>query len=158
MGRFRLMPTRNRRSQPQAGAAATVRAEWYEHVEKMARAGGAFPYVVEGFTEISEAVRRGHRVVLKREQCEVADGITIFDEQPGAPHSGAPPADGALLAGWFPRIGSARVVTVSAFNLLSARFTIEDGGSPDGTLELTPRRLANYVADPARAIGIALGA
>ena len=61
---------------------------WWDDVAGNARAHGALPYVVEGFTEITDAVRRGHAVLVRREQAEVADGVTVF-ESGSTPMSGA---------------------------------------------------------------------
>src|SRR4051812_6836035 len=57
-----------------------ARPAWWDDIAASARAHGARPYVVEGFTEISDAVRRGHAVVVRRQAAEVADGISVFDQ------------------------------------------------------------------------------
>lgn len=147
-----------RRPAPGESPAATSvdPAEWYEDVVRLARAQGAMPYVVEGFVEIYEAVRRGHAVMLKREECVVAEGVTVFADSPAAPAD-----DDALAAdpiGWFRRLGSAMVVTVARFDPRTARFVLQDTASVVGSLELTPKRLQRYVDSPGRAVGVALGA
>lgn len=151
MGRW----TNRGRGARQATAVVVRPAEWYEDVERLARAQGALPYVVEGFVEIYEAVRRGHAVLLKREPCAVADGVTVFDAGSGAGDDG----DRVVLdpAGWFRRPGGSDVVTVSRFDVRTARFVVQDPASAVGSIELTPKRLQRYVADPGRAVGIALG-
>ena len=73
---------------------------WWDEVAGNARAHGALPYVVEGFTEITDAVRRGHAVLVRREEAEVAEGVTVFD-------AGATPDDGRVLARLRPDPGSA---------------------------------------------------
>jgi hypothetical protein len=100
--------------------------------------------VVEGFSEVSEAVRRGHPVLLRREQATVAEGVTVF-------------AAAGATATWPGGQGPVDTVTVQAFDVRTARFVVRDGASLVGELELTPRRLAAYLADPERAVGVALG-
>jgi hypothetical protein len=159
-----------RRSRQTTDAAPASRAEWYEDVERLARAQGAMPYVVEGYLEINEAVRRGHSVLLKREPATVADGVRVFDDI-DAGHSGvagwsieqsAPAPDEAVRivdpAGFVPRPNGDRVVTVLTFNVRTARFVVTDASSAVGSIELTPKRLQRYVQDPTRAVGVALGA
>jgi hypothetical protein len=127
-----------------------VELPWWEEVAGNARAHGALPYVVEGFTEITEAVRRGHAVLVRREQAEVADGITVFEP-------GSTPVTGA-----FASIGVEQspppIVAILRFDVGSARFVLQDAGSPAGAVQLTPRRLARYLDAPDRSVGVALGA
>ncbi len=124
-------------------------AEWWDEMVGNARAHGARPYVVEGFSEITEAVRRGHAVLVRREQAEVADGITVFD------------ADAVGVTGAFgpERVSSTPpVVAILRFDVGTARFVLQDAGSPAGAVQLTPRRLARYLDAPDRSVGVALGA
>jgi hypothetical protein len=120
-------------------------------VRATASAQGQLPYVVEGFTEVSEAVRRGHPVLLRREPATVAEGITVFE--PSTRHgSDAGAASSVAFAG-----APGDTVTVQSFDVRTARFVVRDATSVVGELELTPRRLAAYLADPDRAVGVALG-
>jgi hypothetical protein len=100
------------------------------------KAAGSLPYLVEGFVEITEAVRRGHAVILKRETCEVADGITVFDVESEDVES----------------------VTVLRFSPTTARYAIGDAANAAGGIELTPKRLQRYLSAPTRSVGVALGA
>lgn len=137
-------------------AAAPVPA-WHERIQATARTHGAMPYVVEGFVEISEAVRRGHAVLVRRMPAQVADGVTIFERAPrpvrlaGSLHpADAPDASSSDDA----------VVAILRFNTGTARFVLQDadGSLPMGGIELTPRRLQRYLDDPERSLGVALGA
>ena len=123
-------------------------APWWEEISTNARTHGALPYVVEGFTEITEAVRRGHAVLVRREAAEVADGITVFDE-------GATPVTGPFQS--LPT-EAAPIVAILRFDVGSARFVLQDAASPAGAVQLTPKRLATYLASPGREMGVALGA
>ena len=126
------------------------RADWWDEVAGNARAHGARPYVVEGFAEITDAVRRGHAVLVRREQAEVADGITIFE-------AGSTPMTGAF--GPDAASGDALpIVTILRFDVGTARFVLQDAASPAGSVQLTPRRLARYLQAPGREVGVALGA
>ena len=123
--------------------------DWWSQIERNARAHGALPYRVEGFTEISDAVRRGHAVLVRRETVEVADGIVVFDDA----RSGAPPqAFGPSL----PEQERA-VAVILRFDPSTARFVLQDMASAAGAIQLTPRRLARYLEHPTRSTGIALG-
>lgn len=131
-----------------AGDDAATAMPWWEDVAGNARAHGAMPYVVEGFTEISDAVRRGHAVLVRREAAEVAEGMTIFE-------AGATPVTGAF----GPEApGPAPIVAILRFDVSSARYVLQDAHSPAGAVQLTPRRLARYLDAPDRAVGVALGA
>jgi hypothetical protein len=116
-----------------------------------ARSHGAMPYVVEGFTEITEAVRRGHAVLVRREAAEVADGITVFD-------AGATPVTGPF--GNLPNKAQEAqpIVAILRFDVGTARFVLQDAASPAGAVQLTPKRLARYLDSPGREVGVALGA
>ena len=105
--------------------------------------------MVEGFTDITDAVRRGHAVLVRREQVEVADGVTVFDED-------STPVTGPFAA----RPADARepVVAILRFDVGTARFILQDAGSAAGAVHLTPRRLATYLDSPDRSVGVALGA
>lgn len=145
MGRTLRFGRGNDGGEPPVGTEA-----WWDEVAGNARAHGARPYVVEGFSEITDAVRRGHAVLVRREHAEVAEGITIFDE-------GATPVTGPF--------GPARVesdappiVAILRFDIASARFVLQDAASPAGAVQLTPRRLARYLDAPDRSVGVALGA
>lgn len=138
-----------KRSGRQAAGSAQARGEsrpWPERVAESASENGAFPYVVEGFAEVSEAVRRGHAVVLPREACKVADGISVFEDRS---ESGASAFGGAG--------GHPDLVTVSKFEVRTARFLVTDPYSAVGSIELTPKRLQRYMLDERRAVGVALG-
>ena len=134
-------------------------APWYDALARTARDHGALPYVVEGFTEIVDAVRRGHAVLVRRERCEVAEGIVVFDEDGTAmsdalaPASHRPsPADGARDPSRPP------VVAILRFDPGTARFILQDPAASSGAVQLTPRRLQRYLAEPEREVGVALGA
>ena len=120
-----------RRSRATRTTDAPAERHWWDDVAGNARAHGALPYVVEGFTEITDAVRRGHAVLVRREQVEVADGVTVFD-------AGATP-----VAGAFAKVGTASesaappVVAILRFDVGTARFVLQDAGSPAGAV--TPR-------------------
>jgi hypothetical protein len=131
-----------------AGDEASPSAQWWDEVAGNARAHGARPYVVEGFAEITEAVRRGHAVLVRREQAEVADGMTIFE-------AGSTPMTGAFGPAATDR---APIVAILRFDIGSARFVLQDAASPAGAVQLTPRRLARYLDAPDRSVGVALGA
>lgn len=131
-----------------AGGEPAEAAPWWEDVAGTARSHGAMPYVVEGFTEISDAVRRGHAVLVRREQAEVADGMTIFE-------SGATPVTGAFAPG---HAAAAPIVAILRFDVGTARYVLQDAQSPTGAVQLTPRRLARYLESPDRSVGVALGA
>ena len=120
---------------------------WWDEVAGNARAHGARPYVVEGFSEITDAVRRGHAVLVRREQAEVADGVTVFE-------AGATPVTGAF----GPTQDTPPIVAILRFDVGTARFVLQDAGSPAGAVQLTPRRLARYLDAPDRHVGVALGA
>lgn len=118
-----------------------------------ARSHGAMPYLVEGFIEVNEAVRRGHSVMIIREEAEVADGVRIFDSDTavsGRALTGTPPITVSPA--------STQMVTVVSFDTATARFVLRDSRSAAGSTELTPKRLERYLADPSRQVGVALGA
>ncbi len=123
---------------------------WWDDVAGNARAHGALPYVVEGFTEITDAVRRGHAVLVRREQVEVADGVTVFD-------AGATPVTGAFSPASEKMKAAPPIVAILRFDVGTARFVLQDGGSPAGAVQLTPKRLARYLDSPDRSVGVALG-
>ena len=124
---------------------------WWEDVAGNARSHGAMPYVVEGFTEITDAVRRGHAVLVRREHAEVADGVTVFDV-------GATPVTGAFAQVSEQTKAAPPVVAILRFDVGTARFVMQDAASPAGAVQLTPRRLARYLDAPDRSVGVALGA
>jgi hypothetical protein len=124
---------------------------WWDDVAGNARAHGARPYVVEGFTEISDAVRRGHAVLVRRERVEVADGVTVFD-------AGATPVMGAFSPVSESTRSAPPIVAILRFDMGTARFVLQDAGSATGAVQLTPRRLARYLDSPERSVGVALGA
>jgi hypothetical protein len=124
---------------------------WWDDVAGNARAHGALPYVVEGFTEITDAVRRGHAVLVRREQVEVADGVTVFDV-------GATPVTGAFSPVSERTKAAPPIVAILRFDVGTARFVLQDAGSPAGAVQLTPKRLARYLDSPDRSVGVALGA
>ncbi|MCW2972408.1 MAG: hypothetical protein JWN72_681 [Thermoleophilia bacterium] len=132
-----------------ASSAPAAETPWWEEISTNARTHGALPYVVEGFTEITEAVRRGHAVLVRREAAEVADGITVFDD-------GATPVTGPFQP--LPKGEVAPIVAILRFDVGSARFVLQDAASPAGAVQLTPKRLATYLASPGREMGVALGA
>jgi len=129
-------------------AAATDETPWWEAIAGNARAHGALPYVVEGFSEITDAVRRGHAVLVRREQVEVADGVTVFDRQ----------ASSAFAPAQVAQAAENPVVAILRFDVGTARFVLQDAGSPVGAVQLTPKRLARYLDSPDRSTGVALGA
>lgn len=145
MGRSLRLPGARR-----AAADTAASGAWWDEIAANARAHGAMPYVVDGFTEITDAVRRGHAVLIRRERAEVADGMTIFDDS-SAPMTGA-----------FSQVARedvrTPVVAILRFDLGSARFVLQDPASPIGAVQLTPRRLARYLESPDRCTGVALGA
>lgn len=150
MGRFfrqRAATTKAGRSQ---SAAESI--PWHEKIASTARSHGAMPYTVEGFVEITEAVRRGHAVLVRRETAEVADGVTVFDSR-----SSVSPITGAFSPVPAPKVADP-VVAILRFNVGSARFVLQDAGSATGGIELTPRRLQRYLDAPDRSTGVALGA
>jgi hypothetical protein len=124
---------------------------WWDDVAGNARAHGAMPYVVEGFTEITDAVRRGHAVLVRREQVEVADGVTVFE-------AGATPVTGAFSPVSERTSAAPPIVAILRFDVGTARFVLQDAGSPAGAVQLTPKRLARYLDSPDRSVGVALGA
>jgi hypothetical protein len=124
---------------------------WWDEVAGNARAHGALPYVVEGFTEITDAVRRGHAVLVRREQAEVAEGITVFD-------AGSTPVTGAFSPVSEQTQAAPPIVAILRFDAGSARFVLQDAASPAGAVQLTPKRLARYLDAPDRSVGVALGA
>lgn len=125
--------------------------QWWDEVAGNARAHGARPYVVEGFTEITDAVRRGHAVLVRREQAEVAEGVTVFD-------AGATPVTGAFSPVSERTTAAPPVVAILRFDVATARFVLQDAASPTGAVQLTPKRLARYLDAPDRSTGVALGA
>jgi hypothetical protein len=131
------------------GDVAAATESWWDSIASNARAHGARPYVVEGFTEISDAVRRGHAVLIRRERAEVADGITVFDDAPAGVSGAFGPAS---------TMAPPPIVAVLRFDLGTARFVVQDSSSPTGGVQLTPRRLATYLNAPDRSVGVALGA
>lgn len=114
-------------------------AAWQHRLVSNAQHQGRMPYVVEGFFEIHDAVRRGHPVVVERATCQVADGTTVFADDDS-------PSDQPTL------------VTITRFDPTRARFVITDPVSEVGTVELTPRRLQVYLSNDGRDTGVALGA
>ena len=144
MGRSLRFGRGGRGEQPRVGTET-----WWDEVAGNARAHGARPYVVEGFVEITDAVRRGHAVLVRREQAEVADGITVF-EQHSTPVTGAFGPSGASAV--------SPVVAILRFDIGTARFILQDAASPAGAVHLTPKRLARYLDTPDRSVGVALGA
>lgn len=152
MGRFR---DRLRRD-PAHGRGADADAStvpWHERAVRSARAHGALPYVVEGYGEISDAVRRGHAVLLRRERCEVAENVVVFDETPSVGvHVSVPITRSTTPSPSTP------LVTVVNFDPLTARFVLRDAVGATGSIQLTPRRLQRYLDDPSRMVGVALGA
>lgn len=128
---------------------ATAPPSWCDELARNARAHGAAPYVVEGFTDITDAVRRGHAVLVRREQVEVADGVTVFE-------AGSTPATGPFAA--RSTSGAEPIVAILRFDVGTARFVLQDAGSATGAVHLTPRRLATYLDSPDRSVGVALGA
>ena len=153
MGRIRDRVRRGRAHDRPAGAAGSE-LSWHERAVRSARAHGAMPYVVEGYTEISEAVRRGHSVLLRRQRCEVAEGIVVFDEVGAADIRSALPMSGAARA----QQPSTPLVTVVSSDAGTARFVPRDAVGATDSVQLTPRRLERYLSDPERHVGVALGA
>jgi hypothetical protein len=93
-------------------------------------------YEVEGFFEVSDAVRRGHAVIVRRSSCEVSPGSTVFAGTPD---------------------GEVQLVTIRRFDPTTARYEVDDPFDGTGAgLQLTPRRLAVYLAHPERESGVAL--
>jgi hypothetical protein len=131
-----------------ARATEARSAAWWDEVAGNARAHGARPYVVEGFSEITDAVRRGHAVLVRREHAEVADGVTIFEDGTTGMTGAFGPAAGR----------AAPIVAILRFDIGTARFVLQDAASPAGAVQLTPRRLARYLDAPDRSVGVALGA
>lgn len=109
------------------------------------------PYVVDGFHEVSEAVRRGHSVLLVRERCEVADGVVVFDETHGGSVHPSIPITRPQASPRQP------LVSVVRFDPATARYEMRDAVGATGAVQLTPRRLQQYLAEPKRSIGVALG-
>jgi len=131
------------------GAVEDEPNNWWDDVAGTARAHGALPYVVEGFTEITEAVRRGHAVLVRRERVEVAEGVTVFEK-------GATPVTGPFAT--VPLRDANPVIAILKFDVGTARFVLQDANSPAGAVQLTPKRLATYLDSPDRSVGVALGA
>jgi hypothetical protein len=50
------------------------------------------------------------------------------------------------------------IVAILRFDAGTARFVLQDAGSPAGAVQLTPKRLARYLDAPDRSVGVALGA
>jgi hypothetical protein len=151
MRRFRDL-LRERRAQPHEHAALEQDVAWHERALRSARLHGAMPYVVEGFQEINDAVRRGHSVLLRRERCEVAQGVVVFDDD----HAAA--ARTTMPIAQPRREPSTPLVTVVSFDTATARFVLQDAVGAAGAIQLTPRRLQQYLSDPDRMTGVALGA
>lgn len=132
-------------------ASADAPQGWWDEIAGNARAHGARPYVVEGFTEITDAVRRGHAVLVRREQVEVAEGVTVFE-------AGATPVTGAFSPVSDRTRAAPPIVAILRFDVGTARFVLQDAASPAGAVQLTPKRLARYLDAPDRSVGVALGA
>lgn len=137
MGRWFRAPWTRHDGSTEGYVVEPEEGPWHEVVVKTARLHGAMPYVVEGFMEVTEAVRRGHPVVVRKERAEVADGHYVFDD--------VAPADDEA------------VVTITRFDLGTARFVVQDPESAMGGVQLTPRRLQEYMSSPGRSVGVALG-
>lgn len=138
MGRWTLK--RQRRESASAVPLRTsspVAKEWFDDVLDNARTQGSLPYLVEGYPEVMEAVRRGHAVLVRRVPCQVTETIAIFDDQYSTDDA---------------------VVTVIRFDVRTARYVVTDPYTAVGALELTPKRLERYLDHPQRSIGVALGA
>ena len=131
-----------------SGTDSLAAPAWCDELATNARAHGASPYVVEGFTDITDAVKRGHAVLVRRQRVEVAEGVTVFDSE-------ATPVMGPFAA--QPK-QTEPIVAILRFDVGTARFVLQDAHSAVGAVQLTPRRLATYLDDPERSIGIALGA
>lgn len=125
---------------------------WYDELARNARAHGAYPYVVEGFMEMVEAVRRGHAVLVRRVPAEVAEGVRVFDRPPSAVA-----APGSPLATVCSSVED-EVVTILRFDVSTARFELQDVANGAGAIQLTPKRLQRYLSQPDCEIGVALGA
>jgi hypothetical protein len=125
---------------------------WYDELSANARAHGAYPYVVEGFMEVVEAVRRGHSVLVRRVSAEVAEGVRVFDTPPRGPGIPGSPME-ALCAS-----GDGEVVTILRFDVSTARFELRDAGGGGEAIQLTPKRLQRYLSQPDCGMGVALGA
>lgn len=121
-------------------------APWHERYARTARAHGALAYEVEGFVEVTEAVRRGHAVIVRRERVEVADGVTVFPT-PSPP----PRPEGSSAAD--------SVAAILRFDIGSACYMLHDatGSEAQAPVALTPRRLQRYLDAPARRVGVAIG-
>jgi hypothetical protein len=128
-----------------------VDGEWVAELLAVTRAHGAWSYKVEGFFDITDAVRRGHPVLVRREAAEVAEGVRVFDRPAGAAKPTGP-------LSWLADEHPDEVVTLVRFDVGTARFVLQDVGSAAGEVALTPRRLQKYLDDPARSVGVALGA
>jgi len=136
-----------------AVAAGPEAGPWYDELAANARAHGAYPYVVEGFMEVVEAVRRGHAVLIRRVETEVADGVRVFANP--VPSMGTP---GSPLAELCSSVDEG-VVTILSFDLSTARFELQDAsGGGMGAVQLTPKRLQRYMSQPETEVGVALGA
>lgn len=138
MGRWILKGrSKERTSAVPTRTANPIAKSWFDDVIVNARSQGALPYLVEGYPEVMEAVRRGHAVLVRRLPCQVTDTVSVFDDAYSTEDA---------------------VVTVIRFDVRTARYVITDPHSAVGSLELTPKRLERYLDDPMRSIGIALGA
>ena len=107
-----------RRAESGRDNASGAAVSWWDDVAGNARAHGALPYVVEGFTEITDAVRRGHAVLVRREEVEVAEGVTVFD-------AGATPVTGAFSPVSERMKASPPIVAILRFDVGTARFVLQ---------------------------------
>ena len=96
-------------------------------------------------------MRRGHAVLVRREQVEVSEGMTVFAD-------GATPVTGAFSPISERTKATPPIVAILRFDVGTARFVLQDAGTPAGAVQLTPRRLARYLDAPDRSVGVALGA
>lgn len=110
---------------------------WWDELAQNARNHGARPYIVEGFTEVTDAVKRGHAVLVRRERAQVSDTVTVFEHELSNDESA--------------------VVAILRFDVHTARFVLQDATSSTLSIQLTPRRLARYLDAPERSVGVALG-
>jgi hypothetical protein len=128
-----------------------VSDDWVQELVAATRAHGAWSYRVEGFFDITDAVRRGHPVLVRREAVEVADGVHVFEKTVAANQVNGPLA-------WLADEHADEIVTLLRFDIGTAKFVLQDIGSAVGEVALTPKRLQRYLDDPQRCVGVALGA